>query len=166
MEQKYQRIWPGLICLTGIMQFLVFGKAWSQSATTDQNSEFDMDKAWKEIEKRVDDYENALKDGDLEALGNLYTVDAEILSHNQPIKKGRDNILKVFEKMIQDSVTDCGFTTTGLWGNEELLVEQGTGYFAHAAGKWISRGNYLLVWKKVDGQWKIFRDTWFKKSGD
>jgi ketosteroid isomerase-like protein len=45
--------------------------------------------------------------------------------------------------------------------NDNLLVEQGTGYFAQAAGKWKATSKYLLVLKKADGQWQIFRDTWF-----
>lgn len=120
------------------------------------------DKAKAEIELRIQAYVGALKKGDATALGNLYTSDAQILNNGRPSTIGRENITEVFKNMIRDSVTSSGFTTTGLWGNDELLVEQGNGFFAHALGKWKSPGRYLLVWKKVDGEWKIFRDTWFK----
>jgi len=63
--------------------------------------------------------------------------------------------------MIRADITGSSFNTTGLWGNNELLVEQGTGFFAHTNGEVISRGRYLLIWKKDKGTWKIFRDTWF-----
>lgn len=63
--------------------------------------------------------------------------------------------------MIRDSITGSGFVTTGLWGDNNMLIEQGTGYFAHANGKVVSKGRYLLIWKKEDGAWKIFRDTFF-----
>ena len=64
---------------------------------------------------------------------------------------GKNNILKNYVGMIRSSITNSAFKTARLWGNNELLVEQGTGYFDHANGKVVSRGRYLLVWKKVDG---------------
>ena len=26
--------------------------------------------------------------------------------------------------------------------------------------KTVDKGNYIVVWKKDDGKWKIFRDIW------
>jgi uncharacterized protein (TIGR02246 family) len=145
--------------------FLIPGKyAAAQSGGTDQNQAYDTDHAKAEIAERLRDYENALKNGDAGALADMYTPDAEVLSDGSPSTVGRDEIKKVYEKMVRDSITVSGFTTTGLWGSDELLVEQGTGFFAHAGGKWKSHGRYLLVWKRVDGVWQIFRDTWFRDS--
>ena len=123
-------------------------------------SQFDIEKAKLEIESRLRDYENAMASGDKAVFGNLYAEDAEIFHNGRPSTIGRQAILEVFDGWVKDSVIGA-YTTTGLWGNEEMLVEQGTGYFAHAAGKWKSSGKYLLVWKKVNGEWQIYRDTWF-----
>lgn len=111
----------------------------------------------KEIELRLREYENNLQKGDSIALGNMYTEDAEII----PSTVGRNNIVKVFGAMIRDSITGSSFQTTELWGNNELLVEDGTGTWYHANGTAVGSGRYLLVWKKDDGKWKILRDTWF-----
>ncbi len=129
-----------------------------------KNAPFDMTRAEKEIEQRLRDYEDALSNGDAIRLGEMYTIDAEVLHDGKANTVGRENIVKVFVSMIKGGTTVSSFTTTGLWGNEELLVEQGYGYFAPADGSWKSSGDYLLVWKKVDGEWKIFRDTWFSKE--
>ena len=83
------------------------------------------------------------------------------MNHGSPSTIGRADIVKAFGEMIRDSITGSGFETIGLWGSDEILVEEGTGYFAHANGTVTTRGRYLLVWKKEDGQWKIFRDTYF-----
>jgi len=123
-------------------------------------TQFDLEKAKSEITSRLRVYEDAMVTGDTVAFGNLYAEDAEIFHDGSPSTIGRQNIINVFKGWVNDSITG-GFTTTGLWGNEDLLVEQGTGYFAHASGKWKATGKYLLVWKKVDGEWIIFRDSWF-----
>jgi ketosteroid isomerase-like protein len=121
---------------------------------------FDLEKAKSEIRSRLNTYEDAMTTGDIEVLGNMYTEDAEIFHDGRSSTIGRQSIEKVFEGWVRDSVIGS-FTTTGLWGNEDLLVEQGKGYFAHASGKWKANGKYLLVWEKVDGEWMIFKDTWF-----
>lgn len=126
----------------------------------DKPIQFNIEEAQIEIESRLRDYENAMVDGDKDAFANLYAIDAEIFHDGSHSTIGRENIVKNFEGWIRDSVIG-GFETTGLWGNEHMLVEQGMGYFAHAGGKWKGTGKYLLVWKKVDGQWQIFKDTWF-----
>jgi ketosteroid isomerase-like protein len=114
----------------------------------------------KEIELRLREYENHLQNGDSIALGNMYMVDAEII----PSTVGRENIIKVFGSMIRDSITGSSFKTTKLWGNDQLLVEDGTGTWSHANGNVVGRGRYLLVWKKDAGKWKILRDTWFPEK--
>ena len=129
----------------------------SQTRTTT----FDIDAANKAIQIQIRAFESALKKGDSAAIGNLYCVDARLLNHGSPSTVGRADIVKSLAEMIRDSITGSGFVTTGLWGSDEILAEEGTGYFAKSNGTVIARGRYLLIWKKEDGLWKIFRDTFF-----
>ncbi len=114
----------------------------------------------KEIELQLREYESHLHNGDSIALVNMYMIDAEII----PSTVGRENIIKVFGSMIRDSITGSSFKTTKLWGDDQLLVEDGTGTWFHENGKIVGRGRYLLIWKKDDGKWKILRDTWFPEK--
>jgi len=113
----------------------------------------------KEIELRLREYESLLQKGDSISLGDMYTLDAEIL----PSTIGRENIIKAFGRMIRNGITG-NFKTTELWGNEELLVEEGKGSWSNKNGEIVGRGKYLLIWKKDDGKWKILRDTWFPEK--
>ena len=122
-----------------------------------QSSLTDIATLEKEIETQLRKYEGHLLNGDSIALGNMYMQDAEII----PSTVGRENITKVFGSMIRDSITGSSFTTTNLWGNNQLLVEEGTGTWSHQNGEIVGRGRYLLVWQKDNGEWKILRDTWF-----
>lgn len=160
MKQNDDSMLTYYFLLPGMLLLMLALTTHAQSTANPQD---DIETAEKEIDQRLRDYEDALRDRDLDALGNLYAIDAEILHSGRSSTVGRENIIKVFEAMIRDSITNSGFETTGLWGNNELLVEQGKGFFAHSTGKWVSHGIYLLVWKKVDGKWLIFRDTWFKQ---
>lgn len=141
----------------------LFGMLFSLCVTGQTNDE--QARREKEITQRLRDYEHALKTGDVEALGKLYTTDSSILHHGKPATVGREKIRDIFSKFIKDSITGSSFQTTGLWGNDEVLVEEGTGTWYHANGASLGSGYYLLVWKKEEGEWRIFRDTWFS-DGD
>ena len=139
-----------------ILSIFIFG---CEQKTEEEilNSETDISTLEKEIELRLREYENHLKNGDSIALGNMYMENAEIL----PSTVGRENITKKFGAYIRNEITGSTFKTTHLWGNDQLLVEEGTGTWYHADGTAIGSGRYLLVWKKDEGEWKILRDTWF-----
>jgi ketosteroid isomerase-like protein len=111
----------------------------------------------KEIELRLREYERHLQNEDSIALGNMYMMDAEVI----PSTVGRENITKVFGRMIRNNITGSSFKTVHLWGNDLLLVEEGIGAWFHKSGEIVNTGRYLLVWQKDDGEWKILRDTWF-----
>jgi len=147
------------ISASGLLVLLILSFTSCQQSP-EKTPTFDIEKARGEIALRLRAYEDAITSGDKGVFATLYAEDAEILHDGGPSTLGRDNIVMGFEGWVRDSVIG-EFETTGLWGNADLLVEQGTGYFAHAGGKWKSTGKYLLVWKNVDGEWQIFRDTWF-----
>jgi len=142
-----------------VVVVLIFVTSCTQKAGENnlETKQTDLSTLEKEIELRLRVYERHLRNGDSIALGEMYTMDAEVI----PSTAGRENIIKVFGNMIRDSITGSSFKTTKLWGNDQLLVEDGTGFWSHANGKVVGRGRYLLVWKKDDGQLKILRDTWF-----
>lgn len=152
-KSKFTRVL--ILCILLVSMFLVSCKENSTENGLETHTT-DISNLEKEIELRLREYETLLKQGDSIALGNMYTLDAEII----PSTIGRENIVKVFGSMIRNSVTGS-FKTTNLWGNDQLLVEQGTGQWFSGDGIDVSSGHYLLVWKKEDGQWKILRDTWF-----
>ncbi|MGB5378763.1 YybH family protein [Muriicola sp.] len=158
MKKTKVRITLSFIILSTLISFTS-----CEQKVTEKILEFeqtDLSTLEKEIELRLREYENSLQNGDSIALGNMYTVDAEII----PSTVGRKNIIKVFGSMIRDSITGSSFKTTKLWGNDQLLVEDGTGTWSHTNGTVVGSGRYLLVWKKDDGKWKILRDTWFPEK--
>ncbi|MGB5322629.1 YybH family protein [Lutimonas sp.] len=155
MRKTKARITLSFIILSTMLSFTSCEQKVTEKAL--ESEQADSLSLEKEIELRLREYENSLQNGDSIALGNMYTEDAEII----PSTVGRKNIIKVFGSMIRDSITGSSFKTTKLWGNDQLLVEDGTGTWFHTNGTVVGSGRYLLVWKKDDGKWKILRDTWF-----
>jgi ketosteroid isomerase-like protein len=144
--------------LTFLVSLVFFSACDQKSNENNSESELvDLSILEKEIELRLREYENHLQNEDSIALGNMYTIDAEVI----PSTAGRDNITKVFGRMIRDSITVSSFKTVHLWGNDQLLVEEGTGTWSRKNGEIVGTGRYLLVWQKEEGEWKILRDTWF-----
>ena len=136
--------------------FAVTGCGGNAPADNPDSSQADMATLEKEIEIRIRQYENYLVIGDSVGLGNMYMEDAEII----PSISGRENIVKIIGGMIRDSIVG-NFETTNLWGNNDILVEEGKGVWSYKNGQIASSGKYLLVWTKDAGEWKILRDTWF-----
>lgn len=112
-----------------------------KTKTMEPTVEVDMATLENEIESRLREYEGHLKNGDSIALGTMYTIDAERL----PSTKGRPNITTVIGGSIRNGVTGSSYKTTHLWGNDQLLVEDGKGAWSHENGQVAGSGNFLLV---------------------
>lgn len=141
------------------VSYIITGCRPGEPKTTETNKQVTLITFKNEIELRLREYESFLRKGDSMALGNMYTIDAEII----PKIIGRENIIKVMGSMIRDGTTGT-FETTDIWGNDQLIVEEGKGAWYDKNSQVTDRGKYLLIWKKENGEWKILRDTWFPEK--
>jgi hypothetical protein len=106
----------------------------------------------KEIELRLREYERHLRNEDSVALGNMYLMDAEVI----PSTVGRENITKVFGKMIRNNITGSSFKTVHLWGNNQLLVEEGTAPGVIKMAKLLIQEDIYWSGKKIMESGKYF----------
>lgn len=94
--------------------------------------------------------------GDSVAIAALYAKDAEFGS-----LKGKE-ILAYWGKSIRNSIKNNTrnllFTTTGLTGDSEFLVELGIYEIKDDKNNLRGKGKYVVVWKQEDGRWKLYRD--------
>jgi uncharacterized protein (TIGR02246 family) len=108
-------------------------------------------------------FEEAARKGDVERLASLYTGDAMALPPDGPIVKGRDNIKRMWASIAQQ----MGLKDVRL---ETLDFEQAgdTGYEVGEATLTLGNGTavvkFVVVWKMVDGQWRLHRDIWNVKG--
>jgi len=98
--------------------------------------------------------------GDAAAVASLYTTDAEAFPPNSDVVKGRPAIQALFKGFFDSGVTGVELTTAEVEAQGPLASEVGTFVVKLKDGTVADRGKYIVVWKKVGGQWLLHRDIW------
>ena len=95
---------------------------------------------------------------DADAMVALTTVDIVLLPPNAPPIRGREAVRALWRQAASTAKVHATVT------NEETVVigefAWSMGAFTHTLpnGVVVSRGKFLEIWQRVDGQWKIHRD--------
>ncbi len=127
--------------------------------TPAQESEVPFDKAAakNEIEAANAEFMGLLSKGDSVGLANSYTTDAKFMNAGAPAVSGRQNIQSAMSGIIDSGITGLDLRTDEVWGSGELLIEEGTSTL-FVSGEEVADEKYIVIWKKADGKWKLFRD--------
>lgn len=101
----------------------------------------------------------SLAKGDSSAIAATYADDAKILGNQMATVEGKQNITGFWGYAIR---MGWGLKpeTTDLYGNNDLLVEEGKFLLTDNKGAEIDHGKYIVLWKKIDGKWKLYRDIY------
>lgn len=126
---------------------------------------FDLSTAKKEIEAANRNFMEMLAKGDSAGIANAYTADARLMFSGMPPAVGRASIQSVFSGIINSGVTKVDIKTTEVFGTEELLAEEGM-VIIYVKEKAVAEEKYIVLWKKEDGKWKLFRDITNSNSPD
>lgn len=141
------------------LSILVFGMT-TQAQEKFSGSEEDIGTILKNIEAFSQYYVG----GDYENLANSYTIDGKIFPNNADIIEGRVAIKKRWilpegVKTLRHQVTPKEITVI----DDETAYDYGyyEGESQNVNGeKSTFKGKYVIVWKKVEGDWKIYLDIW------
>jgi ketosteroid isomerase-like protein len=115
------------------------------------------------IKKNTLAFSKAYMDGDINALVNMYTEDGKIFPNNRKIMSGKNDLTSYWT--IPEGVDVLYHKVTP----DEIHIENDTAYdYGYYEGKTLTKdkkevswqGKYLIVWKKVNGDWKIYLDIW------
>lgn len=96
---------------------------------------------------------------DAARLGSLYAKDAIAFSPNSEMIKGREAI-QAFWKGFMDGGFTAPIETIETELDGKFGIEVGKYTIMDASGKTVDQGKYVVVWKKEDGKWKLYRDIW------
>ena len=92
-----------------------------------------------------------------------YTVDAKIFPSNTKIIEGREKIRQYW--VLPEGVRTIAHKTMAseikIIGDEAYDYGYYEGKTRRANGEEVSwKGKYVIIWKKIDGNWKMYLDIW------
>lgn len=142
----------------GLMALILFS-SFNLVAQNYLGKQKDIDAILKNIENFSQYYMNA----DYQMLAACYSIDGKIFPNNAQIIEGRDAIEKRWTlpqgvKILKHQVTPIEIKVINEYAYDYGIYE---GETLRANGSTITwKGKYVIVWKKIDGEWKIYLDIW------
>jgi len=104
-------------------------------------------------------YNESFAKGDSAMFIERYTSDAVLMAPNMPAFNGSAAIAGFYKAALtQMGVKGIALTTSDLYAEGDYATEQGTYELMGADNKSIDKGKFLVVWKKTDAGWKMYRD--------
>lgn len=93
-------------------------------------------------------------------LAGLYTEDGQLLPPNGEPISDHAAIGAFWQGAMDSGVKGAKLETVEVEGMGKTAVEIGRFALSDAEGNVLDHGKYIVIWKKVDGQWKLHRDMW------
>lgn len=143
--------------VTTVLASTMFFSCKNAESEAPAKSTFDLATAKTEIEAANKMTMDAFAKGDSVAVANMYADDAKLMFTGMPAVAGKAGIQSVFGGIIKSGVTKIELTTNEVWGSEDLLAEEG-GVKIFVKDQVVGQEKFIVLWKKVGGQWKVFRD--------
>lgn len=112
-----------------------------------------------QIERIDRAWEKAYNAGDAAAITALYTKDAKVMPPGAEAVSGTSAIQKLFAADVAHGVKNT-LTQGDVVGFGDYALETGSYVATSPEGKHLDHGSFMTLHKKVDGGWKIYRDTW------
>ena len=103
--------------------------------------------------------------GDALTTAAHYTDDAQILPPRHPAIEGKPAIAAFFQANM-DKYISFGNDTTWSVVKGDVAIEQGIYNVRNVrVGENVEGGKYIRIWKKVNGDWKLYRDMFSPDTG-
>ena len=111
------------------------------------------------IRKEDSNFGEEVRRGDSTAMAAHYASDAIVMPSNIEPVKGKD-ILSFWGGALRMGVKDVKLDITDISGGGDMYAETGNVELFGADNKSLDKGKYVVVWKKENGNWKMYRDIW------
>lgn len=117
----------------------------------------------KKILANIGQFSKSVMASDYPGIGQAYTEDAKIFPSNLDIIAGREAITKYWVQPDGSSIKHHKITPEEIkiTGDEAYDYGYYEGISVNSEGVESSwKGKYVIIWRKVDDQWKIYLDIW------
>lgn len=114
------------------------------------------------IRGNIDRWLQLIRAKDAANIAQFYTSDGALMAPGMPIAKGHESIQKMWADMMATPGFDLTFATEQIDFSKsgDMALDRGSYRFAAtpAAGPVTETGKYVVVWRKVGGEWKAAAD--------
>jgi ketosteroid isomerase-like protein len=125
-----------------------------------KTAEFDLNAMKKVIKEKTDRFTQAHIIKDTTFLNNIFTLDAKVYAPHADVVTGKVAISALNIAWVNYGIKEFSEVSTSFYGNEAYLIDEGTYYYRYGEDNTFDKGKYINIWKKEDGDWKIFSNIW------
>jgi ketosteroid isomerase-like protein len=108
----------------------------------------------REIE---DNFESIFVRSDAASLADLYTEDGMVLPSGSEIIRGKENIQKFWQRIMDLGARQAKLETLEVERLLDTANELGRYTFKSESGKVVDQGKCMVIWKHENGEWKLHR---------
>jgi len=112
------------------------------------------------IERANQAFAAAFAKGDAKAVAQMYTETGQLFPPNTQIVEGRPAIEEFWKAVMASGIARVELKTAEVESLGDALAESGRATLFGKEGTVLDKAKYIVVWKKVGGQWKLHRDCW------
>lgn len=94
---------------------------------------------------------------DATAMAKLYTQDGALLPTHSDFVTGHEAIAAVWQSLFDAGLSAASLETLEVTGSGDTLSEVGK-YTLYGGEAIADSGKYIVLWTRIDGQWKMHRD--------
>ncbi|HVG15252.1 MAG TPA: nuclear transport factor 2 family protein [Chitinophagaceae bacterium] len=143
-----------LFSLLALLGILFSAQLKAQTAVS-----MDIEPVKDEIKKSNALFGQAFAKGDSAAIVSLYHSEAKVYPPNMGLMGQRSEMGHFVTAIPGMGVKGITLNSTEVFGSGDLIIELGT-YEMSDGTKAMDSGKYVVVWKKENGKYKMYRDMW------
>ncbi|MGE0362462.1 MAG: DUF4440 domain-containing protein [Vicinamibacterales bacterium] len=139
------------------------GRQAPPASTTDRPATtppFDLSALRRTIQDKNDQFTRAHVAGDVAAIDAMFTRDAKSFPPSAEAAIGPGAIHDLTVEYLKSGIKEFREETVDVYGNDDLLIDQGDYVVVYGPDSVVERGKYLNVWKQEGGIWKIHANMW------
>jgi uncharacterized protein (TIGR02246 family) len=112
------------------------------------------------IEKVNRKLEATFMKGDARAVASFYTEDAILMPTGSEPLQGTASIADLWGAVLNMGIKEVKLETREVDAQGSTAIEMGQYTLRGGTGELIDRGKYIVIWKLIQGKWKLYRDIW------
>jgi uncharacterized protein (TIGR02246 family) len=110
------------------------------------------------ISTAVAKFVGAFNSGDAAAVAAFYTEQGQLLPPNADFMVGKEAIQAFWQGAMDMGIASCRLEIREVEQHDDVAIEVGTYTLNAQDGTELDAGKYIVIWKRVEGEWKLHRD--------